>query len=366
MDASGKRVRGITTAGSREAAVLKLKKLGLAPTSLTELRKRNPTSAPIFGKVNVKALSIYTRKFAELVKSGIALSEIFEILAEEEEYPILREASTFLAGEVAKGRGLAESMSARPMCFSPLYIRMIEAGMQSGTLDRISQNLAKLYETESVFRQKLIAKLWYPAILLFVCFLLSLLTRSFGVLSESVFSAMMFFWFCVAIIIVFGMTRVGYKIYRTIGFRLPWIGNYMRKINLARFCRIFGLQYSAGVPVLEGLDVAKQTLQDPQLSSAVTGMQKRINAGMDLREAMVATGVFPKRMVSMVAAGEVAGGVELMLEKLAEYYELDIETGSTIMATVIWFVVFFAVAITILAVVVSLYQSYWSMFDEFL
>jgi len=364
MDSAGKKTRGVVFAESRQVAVLKLKKQGLIPTDVKELAETQPEAAPMFGKVSVRNLSMYTRKFAELVRTDIPLTEIFDILAEEEEYRPLKEASEFLSTEVAKGRGLPEAMKERPRCFSPLYIRMIEAGMRSGTLDLIAQNLAKLYETESAFRQKLISRLFYPAGLLAFCFILSIATRALGVLNVGVFGGIMMFWTVVIALILIGITRAGYSLYRRIGFRLPWLGDYMRKINLARFCRIFGLQYASGVPVLEGLDTAKVTLQDPTLSQGVTGLQKRINAGMDLREAMVASGVFPKRMVSMVATGEAAGSVELMLQKLAEYYELDIETGSTIMAWAIWFVVFIAVAVTVGAVVISLWQNYFNMINS--
>ena len=166
------------------------------------------------------------------------------------------------------------------------------------------------------------------------------------------------------LLIALGMTRPGYAIYREIGFKLPWIGPLMRNINLGRFCRILALQYGAGIPVLEALDVSKEVLQDRQLESAVVRMKKQINNGLDLRDAMKELGVFPRRVIGMVGVGERAGGVDLMLEKLAEYYDLDISTQSSIMTTVLYFVVFLAVAVTVAIVVIGGYMHYFGIINE--
>jgi type IV pilus assembly protein PilC len=203
-------------------------------------------------------------------------------------------------------------------------------------------------------------------VILGVAFLSAFILRAVGFVTNELFTLMMAFWLIIGGLFLFGITRVGYSIYRQIGFRLPGIGKIMRNINLARFCRILSLQYGAGVPVLEGLEVSKETLQDPVLERAVSGIQRRINSGMDFREAMAAVGVFPRRVVTMVGVGERAGGVELMLEKLAEYYDLDVETGSTILTTIIYFIVFLMVAVTVGIIVISAYSSYWGMLGEFM
>ncbi len=362
----GKRERGSIHARTRQGAVLVLKQRGLVPTSISELTPREPATAPGLGSVSVQRLAVFTRKFAELSRTDIPVSEIFEILAEEEEGTLLPEASRHVAQAVASGRGLGESMADRPRAFSKLYIKMVEAGLTSGTLDKVADNLARLYESEAGLRKKLVSKLTYPFILLLFCFAAGLILRGVGFVSNELFGTLMGFWLIISGLAIFGMTRPGYAIYRQIGLRLPVIGGLMKKISLARFCRIFGLQYGAGIPILEGLNVSKEVLQNPELERAVTGLQRRINAGMDLRDAMIATGVFPRRMVSMVGVGERAGGVELMLQKLAEYYELDVDTQSTILTTVLYFVVFLAVALTIAAVVISGYASYWRLVGEFM
>jgi type IV pilus assembly protein PilC len=174
----------------------------------------------------------------------------------------------------------------------------------------------------------------------------------------------MTFWLIIVGLGIIGMTKPGYRAYREIGFRLPGIGGMMRNINLARFCRVFGLQYAAGIPVLEGLEVSKEVLQDAALERAIEGMRKRINDGMDLRDAMLAAGVFPRRVVSMVGVGERAGGVDLMLEKLAEYYDLDVQTGSAVLTTLIWFLFYMLVLITGAIIVISAWGHYFGMIGQ--
>lgn len=363
-DASGKKLRGLIEAESREGALISLRKKGVIITSIRQKPKREPAFAPGFGGISVGRLAVYTRKFAQLTKTDIPISEIFNILAEEEENPLLAEASQYVGKKVAVGEDIGEAMAAKPRVFGKLYIRMIQAGINSGTLDLVADNLAKMYESENALRKKLWSRLTYPFILLFVCFVISILLKFLGFIPAHVFVQIMIFWMIIAGLGVIGMTRPGYAVYRQIGFKLPAIGALMRNINLARFCRIFGLQYAAGVPVLEGLDVAREVLQDPALSSAVKRMQKQINDGMELRDAMVDAGVFPRRVVSMVGVGERGGGVDLMLEKLAEYYELDIDTQSTVLTTVLYFVVFLAVAVTVGIVVINFWTGYWRLLFE--
>ena len=363
-DVSGKQVRGRLHAASRELAVEALRKEGVIPISVNEIATLSFGSVPGLGSVSVSRLAVYTRKFAELVKTDIPLSEIFEILAEEEQGTLLPEASRHVAKEIGRGTPLGEAMALRPFVFSKLYIRMIEAGLSSGTLDKVAGHLAKLYEAENALRKKLWSKLTYPFILLLICFLAALLLRAIGFIPPALFGALMSFWLVAAGLALLGITRPGYRIYREIGMRLPAIGSLMRKINLARFCRVFGLQYAAGVPLLEGLDTSREVLQDSSLQRAITSIQKRINAGMELRDAMIHTGVFPRRMVSMIGVGERGGGVEKMLEKMAEYYELEIDTESTILTTVLYFVVYLAVAITVGVVVLTFWSSYFGMINE--
>jgi len=364
VDPSGKLKKGVVTAESRDGAVMSLRERGLIPTLVRELTVKQPVTAPGLGGVSVQRLAVYTRKFAELSKTDIPVSETFEILADEEEGMLLPEASRHVAKEISMGLPLGEAMASRPRVFSRLYIRMIEAGLRSGTLENVADNLAKLYEAENALRKKILSKLTYPFILLIFCFVAAFILRMVGFVSDALFASLMWLWVVIGMLVLIGMTRPGYAIYRRIAFRLPWIGNLMRNINLARFCRIFSLQYGAGVPVMEGLEVSREVLQDPGLEKAVNGIIRRINSGMDLRDAMAATGVFPRRVVGMVGTGERAGGVDLMLSKLAEYYDLDVDMQSTIMTTVLYFVVFLAVAGTVIAVVFSAWGSYFGMIND--
>jgi type II secretory pathway component PulF len=360
---AGRRERGEINADTRESAIKLLKERGWTPTSVNEVAAKTDYSAsgPGFAGVSVIRLAAYTRKFATLIKTDLPITEIFNILAEGEEGHLLPEASIHVANRIANGVKLGEAMAERPRVFSKLYIHMVEAGMNSGTLDLVAQNLAKLYESESALRKQLYGKLAYPIALLLFTFAISLIMKTIGFISNPIFMLLMTSWGIFAALVLLGRTAPGYKIYREIGFKIPGIGKMMRTINLARFCRVFGLQFAAGVPVLQGLDVAQEVLQDTSLENAVDRMKRHIVEGMNLRDSMVASGVFPTQMAGMVKAGEKAGGVEEMLNKLAEYYEQDIETMSSAMVTIIYFVVYMLVAATAIVILISAYGHYFGM-----
>jgi type II secretory pathway component PulF len=365
ISSSGQRRAGRLEAENREIAIELIKKRGLTPISVNEVGSAaGPRNAPGLGGISVSHLAIFTRKFAQLTKTDMPLTVALDVLADEEENTWVREAVEHVGNRISQGADLETSMSERPRVFSKLYIKMIQSGMKSGTLDLVADNLAKLYETESAIRKQMIGKLAYPVALLGFCFLAGVVLRMVNFITPVLFALLQSFWVLIAILVVFGMTRVGYGLYREIGFRLPGIGALMRNINLARFCRIFGIQYAAGVPVLEGLDVAREVLQDGRLENAIVTMKRHINNGVDLRDAFAKTGVFPKRVVGMVGVGEKGGGVDLMLEKLAEYYELDISTQTSILTTVIYFAVYLAVAITIGIMVISGWSSYFGIINS--
>ncbi len=359
VDRFGRNTSGRVHSESKEGALIALRKQGLTPTSIREVRVSGPATAPGFGSVSIGRLAAYTRQFAMLAKTDIPLSEIFEILAEEEEGVLLHEASAHIAKKTGLGQSLGSAMAERPRVFSKLYIRMVEAGISSGTLDKVADHMAKMYEAESALRKKFMSKMVYPIAVLGFAFLVGLLLGAIGAIPRPVVMALIGFWMIIGALVILGMTRPGYRIYREIGFRIPWIGRFMRKINLARFCRVFGTQYAAGVPILEGLETSRQVMQDDGLERAIARIERYVHRGIELRDAMINAGVFPRQMVGMIGVGERAGGVEIMLEKLAEYYELDVDAQSTIITTVMYFVVMLTVAITVGLIVLSFWIGYW-------
>ncbi len=363
INKTGRKITGRIQAETKKGVLIVLRQRGLTPTSITELKPLRYSQASGFGSVSVKRLAAYTRQFAQLSKTDIPLSQIFEILAEDEGM-LLCEASAYVARETGRGRPLPMVMGERPRVFSKLYIKMVDAGLQSGTLDRVAEHMAKMYEAESAMRIRFTSKMVYPGIVLVLAFFTGLLLSAIGWIPKEFVMALMGFWLIIICLLVFGMTRLGYRIYREIGFRLPWIGSTMRKINLARFCRIFGLQYAAGVPMLEGLETSKEIVQDGKLQNAISRIQEYINEGTELREAMLMTKAFPAQMVGMVGVGERAGGIDLMLEKLAEYYELDADAQTDRMATVAAFIVFIAVAVSVGIVVILFWSGYFGMIND--
>lgn len=360
VNSNGQLKSGSLHALNEEQAIKRLRNEGLHPTSITEQAEAKLSGSPGFGSVRLNRLAAYTRKLAQLVRTDIPISEVFAIMAEGEEGILLKQASVHVSKETSMGTMLGEAMAGYPRVFSPLYIRMIEAGINSGTLDKIADNLAKLFESEHAIKMKIRSKMVYPVLCLIMAFVVGIILIYVGRLPVSVISSLAVFWAMIVGLVIFGMTRLGYGIYRQIGFKLPGIGSFMRKVNLARFCRIFGLQFASGVPILEGLAISKKILQDNELEAAVGRLETHIHDGGGLRDGMIASGIFPSQMTGMIGVGEKAGGIDFMLEKLAEYYELDVGTAATVMATIFSFVVFMLAAITVAIVVISFWSGYFA------
>ena len=221
IDRTGRKQKGRLSAEARTNAMMSLRERGITIISIKEQAPPRPAFAPGIGGVSVGHLSIFTRKFAQLTKTDIPITVALEILSDEEESPMLREALDHVVNQISAGMPIGQSMAERPRVFSRLYIRMIEAGLNSGTLDLVAENLAKLYENETTLRKQLWSKLAYPIGLLAFCFLAAIVLKTIGFLSNGTFGVLMSFWIVIGGLAILGMTRPGYKVYREIGFRLP-------------------------------------------------------------------------------------------------------------------------------------------------
>lgn len=359
-DNHGRKQSGYVDAETRDVAILQIKNKGLQPTVV-----HGPYGAGggagrfSISRVRVKALSAYTRKFAQLYKAGLGIDEIFDLLGEEEDVSRLRVVSKKLAEDIRSGVPLDSALRKYPMIFPPLFVALFNVGIESGNLDDISDRLATMYEKESSLRIQMMGKLVYPIAMLAIGFFAAYLLSHFGAIPESVFINILTFWVIVIAIIIFFCTPLGYPILRSILRYVPYIGPLMLKTNMSRFCRIMGILYGSGIPLLESLDLSEQTLQDPRLSNSIRQVKAMVNKGEDLSTAMKRSGMIPARVISMVAVGERGGDVEAVLTKMSAYYDIEIEHHHNVLMVVSYFVAYMMMAMTIGYIILSFWMGYY-------
>lgn len=360
-NAHGKRQSGYVEAQSRDAAVAQVKGQGLQPTAVYgPYGAERGAGGFNLSRVRIKSLAAYTRKFSQLYNAGIGLDEIFGLLAEEEDNRLLRNVSKKLADDVSQGTLIEEALGKYPLIFPPLFVALFKTGMEAGTLDEVANRLADLYEKESALRTQIWTKLAYPIAMLVITLVVGILMARFvPFFPPGVATGLLTFWAIVIGLIIFFCTPIGYPLLRTILIYTPYIGPLMLKTNLARFCRILGLLYNSGVPLLEALDLSRQTLQDPRLNNSIKRVKALVNEGEDLASAMKKAGMIPARVVSMVAVGERGGGVDQMLQKISAYYDVEIEHQQQVLLITTYFVAFFLMAITVGIIVISFWSGYF-------
>jgi len=361
-DNFGKKQSGYVEAETREVAIIRVKSKGLQPTALFGPYGRQFSAGRLnLSRVRMKSLAAYTRKFSQLYKAGVGLDEIFSILSEEEDVRILRNVSKDLLNDITQGMQIEEALRKYPLIFPPLFVALFKTGMESGTLDQVADRLAGLYEKESALRTQMWGKLAYPIALLAFAIFVSIAMSHFGALPSGLAIGIVTFWAIIIGLIIFFSTPLGYPILRSVLMFTPYIAPLMLKTNLSRFCRILALLYNSGMPLLEALEHAEQTLQDPRLSSSIRRVKQHINEGDDLATAMKKAGMIPSRVISMVAVGERGGEVDAVLEKMSAYYDIEIEHQHQVLLVTGYFAAYMLVAITVGIIVISFWARYFGM-----
>jgi|GEM_PF-6959071 len=394
---SGSPLKGRIEASSREHALQQLHQQGIVITQLNEpVFFKLPTPSGTGGSllpqnlgpqgwldyfgftgVSQKDLAIWTRKFAQLLKAGLGYGHIFSIMNEETDNRRLKAINHSLGMAVANGDQLTPAFRLHPTIFPPIMISMIRAGEVAGRLDHIMLELAKVYDSEVELRQKIMSRMYYPIGLLIVALLLiggfiffvprllgPEIGATFGLFfNAGLYMSVLLMYVVIAVLLLAIRTQPGYRVFRTTLAYVPYIGILLKKLSLIRFCRLMAAMWASGVPLLEALDVAEETVAEPYLKAGVREAASLVQQGEDLTEALRASGVFPGRVLSMVRTGEIAGDLEIMLVKIAEYYELEAEAQGNIVGTVGYFVIYGIVAFTIGMFVIKAYTGYFGILD---
>lgn len=350
----GKKLNGLIDAGSEREAIeaLGARQLLVVNLKRTDTAVRKEVTKKI-GRVPLGRLAVFTRQMAAMVRAGLPIMQCLDALARQSAHSSMKKAIETLGHSVSQGVSLSEAMAAQPTVFSNLYVSMVKAGETSGTLTELLDRLAHYLESSLKLRKKVRSAMTYPVIVTcmglgITIFLvtaiipvfadiykefgqqLPTLTQILITASETVRANLLT---SIVMMIVTGFAL--YKLKKTPGgqwwwdehkLRIPMIGTLAHNIALARFSRTMATMLRSGVPILDSCATAGRSAGNVVIDSAAIRMAESITEGQTLTEAMCRHALFPPLMQEMVNAGEQTGAVPEMLDQVATYYDMEIES----------------------------------------
>jgi type IV pilus assembly protein PilC len=387
-DAAGKKVSGERMAENKQVLQATLRRERL--TELTIKEKGKEFALPTLGsdKVPVKDIAIFFRQFSVMIDAGLPLVQCLEILAANQENVSFQKALTGVRTTVEGGATLSNAMRGHPKIFDDLTTNMIEAGETGGILDVILQRLATYVEKAVKLKAAVKSALIYPvsvisiAVLVVGCLLkfvvpifinlfasmevqLPLPTRITMGLSAFVSR----FWYIpIALLIGFFIflkqlkkNEKGRLMWDSFLLKLPVIGSVLRKIAVARFSRTLGTLLTSGVSILEALSITARTSGNAVLEQALLKVRKAIEEGRTIIDPLKESGVFPNMVTQMIGVGEATGAMDAMLQKIADFYEDEVDAATKNMLTLLEPLMIAFLGVAVGGIVISLYMPLFSL-----
>ena len=387
-DASGQKVSGERNAPNKEALGQQLRRERIVPGAIRQ--KGKEFSLPTFGSSTVKTkdIAIFFRQFSVMIDAGLPLVQCLEILAANQENQAFQKTLTGVRTTVEGGATLANAMRQYPVIFDDLTTNMIEAGETGGILDIILQRLATYVEKAVRLKSAVKSALIYPiavvsiatlivgALLKWVVPIFANLFAGLGVTLPLPTRIVMglsgfvqnFWWVVIGAVIglIFGIKQIrkhprGRYYFDKMLLKLPVIGSLLRKIAVGRFTRTLGTLITSGVPILEGLAITAKTSGNAVLEEALMKVRKAIEEGRTIVDPLRECGVFPNMVTQMIGVGEATGAMDIMLQKIADFYEEEVDAATKDMLAMLEPLIICTLGLAIGGIVISLYMPLFAM-----
>ncbi|HEY2360868.1 MAG TPA: type II secretion system F family protein [Candidatus Angelobacter sp.] len=387
-DPQGKKIAGERLADSKAAVTMQLRRERITPGAIKEKGKEFALPKLGTGKVPVKDIAVFFRQFSVMIDAGLPLVQCLEILAANQENQVFQKCLTGVRQSVEGGTTLSNAMRQFPKIFDDLTTNMIEAGEAGGILDTILQRLATYVEKAVKLKSAVKSALIYPvsvisiaalvvgALLKFVVPIFANMFISMGVdlplPTKIVIGLSNFigrFWWLIFLSI--GLIFVAVKYIRKdpkgrymfdkMLLNLPVLGTVLRKIAVARFTRTLGTLITSGVPILEGLTITARTSGNAVLEDALMKVRKAVEEGRTIVDPLKESGVFPNMVTQMIGVGEATGAMDAMLQKIADFYEDEVDAATKDMLTLLEPIMIGFLGVTVGGIVISLYMPLFSM-----
>ena len=407
-DAKGEQLSGTVDAPTEAEAINQLRSQGYYPLQVVEAGKGKVAApkkkaaaksakgsnakgkARTGGRIKPKALMIFTRQLATLIDSGLPLLRGLTVLGKQEPNPVLRGTLNALADSVQSGSTFSESLAQHPKIFNKLYVNMVKAGELGGVLEVVLLRLAEYQEKAQKLKNKIVSAMVYPVIVMFIAvailvFLMLVIVPKFEAMfaemgneelpaiSQIVFGTSKFFlnasvgpipnavWFFLVIVLIgfgfnaWGRTKGGRKAIDTMKLKLPVFGDIQRKSAVARFSRTLGTLVTSGVPILQALNITRDTAGNVVISDAIEKVHSAVKEGESIVTPLQASGVFPGMVISMVDVGEETGQLPEMLLKVADVYDDEVDNAVSALTSILEPIMIVILALVVGSVVFALF-----------
>ena len=373
LDARGQEVRDTMDAATEQEAIQALRQSGYYPTSVMPAGKAKAAKAPKAAKtpgakkdsnisipflerktVKPKTLMIFTRQLATLIDSGLPLLRGLTVLGKQEPDPVMRKTVGKLGDTVTGGSTFSDALSQHPRIFNKLYVNMVKAGELGGVMELVLVRLADFQEKAQKLKNKVVSAMFYPIIVLIIAiaimaFLLVYIVPKFKEIFDDMlqgrplpaltqfvigFSEVVqnnfitIALFIVAVIVAYNVaakTTKGREVVDAIKLRLPLFGDLIKKGSISRFSRTLGTLVTSGVPILQALNITRDTAGNVVLSNAIQKVHDSVKEGESIVAPLEKSGLFPPMVVSMIDVGEETGQLPEMLLKIADVYDDEVD-----------------------------------------
>jgi len=362
LNAKGKQVKGIIDSDTAKAARAKLRAKGIFPTDINEVEAEKGLRGKglsmeidikaLRGKVSLRDLAMTTRQLATLAGAGIPLVESIGALANQTEDVVLKKTLSQVREKVNEGSSFANALKDFPKIFSPLFINMVNAGENSGTLDLVLARLADFVESQVELRQKVRSAMIYPILMAvigtgIVSYLVGFVIPKISVIFEGMDKTLPAvtvallgvshilggYWYIIVALIALGVylfrrwrnTKDGRLASDKYLLRLPIFGGLTLKIAVSRFARTLATLLKSGVPIIMAMDIVKSVVQNRVLEDAIEDAREHVKEGQSIGRPLQQSGVFPPVVIHMINVGESTGELEDMLFRVADAYESEVD-----------------------------------------
>jgi len=353
-DYTGQKIRGQIDAKDRSSVVSSLRKSRLMVISVSEVRERDKTAFGRSGKVKLEDLVVFSRQLSALVKAGVSLVKGLNILFSQVENKALRDIIASIITKIESGSSLSDALANYPQVFSPFFINMVRAGEFSGALDEILDRLALYLESVSKLNRKVRAAFVYPTAIVSVAVLITSLIFTFVipkfkdifdtlgvklplatqiVVNFSLWFKKYFIFIPIMIIVCIAVLK---WLLRTpqlrlaqdgLKLRLIVVGKILRKVAIARFSRTLATLLKSGVSILAALEIASKTSGNMVVEKALNRVINQVSKGERIGASLAENKIFTPLVISLVAVGEETGDISTMLDKVASFYEDEIDNA---------------------------------------
>ena len=408
LDSRGQESTGSVEATSTNEAIGQLRQAGYFPTSVYEegkggpdgkaakrstatLRAARPSLArkeiTLFQrkKVKPKILMIFTRQLATLIDSGLPLLRGLNVLAKQERDPVLKKTILKLADSVQSGETFSTGLAQHPVIFNDLYVNMVKAGELGGVLEVVLNRLAEFQEKAAKIKNKVAAAMVYPVIVMvlavaIMAFLLVFIVPRFeaifhDMLGDKPLPSITLFvigvsrfvqnhWL-VLIGLIFALlaaykfaahTRAGRSTIDRIKLRLPLLGSLIRKTSVSRFSRTLGTLVTSGVPILQALNITRETAGNAVIANAISQVHDSVKEGESIVLPLETSGAFPPMVISMIDVGEETGQLPEMLLKVAEVYDDEVDNSVAALTAALEPIMIIILAVVVMTIVIALFM----------